>query len=282
MDTDSLKNSLLGLKSKLQNIEKDFGEKIEDVESKESKNKKIDKEIDNLVASKNDIVHLNIGGRIFQTKTETLLSVKESLFFKMVTERQQSNSKDEIFFDRSYIHFPIILNYLRTKKFSLKGMSKYDVEDVLCEAEFYGLSEIVIEASEVMKEIEFVKFEWNGQYSTGGTNRLEDISDKNLNNGFCINSPGWITIELNFEHEVGSCDIGGYNGNLNLFAVSNGANAKLMTSTDKVNWVEVGKTPSNYGNSITTVKFTKNTLCKYFKVQHTSFLGIGYLKLNKA
>ena len=282
MDT-SLKDSLLGLKSKLQNIEKDFGEKIIDVESKESKNLKLDKEIDFLVATKNNIVHLNIGGKIFQTKIETLQTIKESIFANMIKEKIEKNENlnEEIFFDRSYIHFPIILNYLRSQKFTLKGMIKYDVEDLLCEARFYGLSEIVIMAEEVMKEIEFVSFQFAGQYSNGGTNRLEDINDRNLNTGFCINSPGWIVIELNYEHEIGSVEIGGYNGNTSLFAVSNGANAQLMTSTDKVTWTEVGKTPSNYGNQITTVKCTKKTMCKYFKVNHNSYLGIGFLKLHK-
>ena len=224
MDADSLKNSLLGLKSKLQTIEKDFETKITNTENSETRNQKIEKEIDNIVKTKNNIIKLNIGGQVFETKYDTLMNIKESIFHNIMKEKLENKGdlNQEIFFDRSYNHFPLILNYLRTKKFTLKGLSRYDIEDILLEAEFYGLSEIVIEASELAKEIEFVSFEWTGQYSTGGTNKLSDLVSNNLNNGFCINSPGWITIELNFEHDIDGCEVGGYNGNTSLFGVTNG------------------------------------------------------------
>lgn len=283
MDTNDLKNSLLGLKSKLQNIEKDFSEKVEDVEQKEIKAKRLDEEIDFLVQTKNQIIKLNIGGKVFHTKIPTLLNMKESLFYKIITEKKEKNEdlNEEVFFDRSYQHFEIILNYLRTSKIALRGLSKYDAEEILCEARFYGLSEIVIEAEDLMKEVEFVSFTWNGQYSNGGTNKLEDLLDRSLLKGFCINSPGWITIELNYEHEVESIEVGGYNGNTSLFACSNGASAKILTSVDGSTFTEVGKLPTNHGNTIQNVKLNKS-LCKYIKFQHTSYLGIGFLQVNRS
>ena len=59
------------------------------------------------------------------------------------------------------------------------------------------------------------------------------------------------------------------------------ADSSILTSTDKIKWTDVGCLPSNYGNLITTVKL-KRSNCKYFKMNHTSYLGVGYLKLIKS
>jgi len=281
MDANSLKENLLGLKSKLQNIESGFSEKAQHLEEegvREKRNIKLEETINELVSIKDKNVTLNIGGKIFKTNVQTLTSINNNLFCKLLDGR--TDYKEEIFLDRSYKQFGTILNYMRTQKFNIKSLNKFDIIDLKREAEYYNLPIIVTELEERMKEVEFVKFEWTGQYSTGGTNRLEDISDRNLMTGFCINSPGWIVIELNFEHEIVSCEVGGYNGNTGLFAASNGANAKILTSVDKVNWVQVGQLPSNHGNTIQTIVLNPS-FCKYFKINHTSYLGLGFLKLNK-
>jgi hypothetical protein len=58
----------------------------------------------------------------------------------------------------------------------------------------------------------------------------------------------------------------------------NGSGASILTSKDKSSWVEVGKIPSNYTSTITTVKL-KRTVAKYIKFQHNSYLGIGFLNI---
>jgi hypothetical protein len=99
--------------------------------------------------------------------------------------------------------------------------------------------------------------------------------------GICTNYPGWIVLELNRECEFEDCEIGGWKGNTNIYASSNGSGASIMTSIDKVNWTTVGSIPSNFGNAITPVKVTR-TKAKYVKFNGTSYLGVGYFKIMKS
>ena len=117
------------------------------------------------------------------------------------------------------------------------------------------------------------------RYSTAaGTHNFEDIKTTDLNTGgICVDSPCNIQLELDFEHEFEKIEIGGWNGNSS-WAVYWGANAKIYTSRDKTNWTEVGTVPSDFGNKISIVS-VKKTTARYIKFQHTSWLGLGHLKI---
>jgi hypothetical protein len=275
----NIKNDLSGLKSRLENIEGEFDNKLKEVENKEEKFKKLDQQIDELVSKKDQIVKLNVGGKIFQTKTSTLLSVKDTLFSKIISSYiEKGETIGELFFDRSFNHFPMILDYLRTKKFSFGKLSKPELDDIEAECNYYGITEIEAIIEDMKKEIDFVSFESSGRYSTAGTHLLADLKNKNLMGGICVQSPYFITIELNFEHEFDTIEVGGWNGNSSLWYVGNGASAKILTSKDKTNFAEVGVLPSNLSATIQVVKL-KKTSAKYIKFQHNSYLGIGYLKI---
>jgi hypothetical protein len=282
MNTSLLKDDLMGLKSKLENLEKEFEVKLSDVNKKEEKFKQIDKQIEELVNKKDKIVKLNIGGKIFQTKTSTLFNVKDTLFYKLICSSLENNEDltKEIFIDRSYTYFPLILDFLRTKKFNLKGMSKFELDDLESEINYYGISDIQSVLEDLRKEVEFVSFTSTPQYSTAGTHRLEDLKNRNLTGGICVQSPYWITIELNFEHEITKLEIAGWNGNTSLWYPGNGAGAKILTSADNVNFVEVGTIPTTFGAAIITVPVTR-TMAKYIKFEHNSYLGLGFLNIPK-
>lgn len=274
-----LKDDLSGLKSKLENIEGEFENKLKEVENKETKFKKIDEQIEELISKKDSVIKLNVGGKIFLTKTSTLLSIKDTLFSKIVTSALDKNEAiNELFFDRSYDQFHIILDYLRTKNFSAKGMTKWEIDDLQAEADYYGITAISDVLLELQKEVEFVSFESSGRYSTAGTHNVKDLTDKSLMKGICVQSPYYIIIELNFEHEFDKIDVGGWNGNSSLWYIGNGSNAQIFTSKNKTTWDEVGKLPSNLGATITQVPL-KRSSGKYIKFQHNSYLGIGYLKI---
>ena len=275
----NIKSDLSGLKSRLENIEGEFDNKLKEVENKEEKFKKLDQQIDELVSKKDQIVKLNVGGKIFQTKTSTLLSVKDTLFSKIISSYlEKGETIGEIFFDRSFNHFPLILDYLRTKKFSFGKLSKPELDDIEAECNYYGINEIESIIEDMKKEIDFVSFESSGRYSTAGTHLLADLKNKNLMGGICVQSPYFITIELNFEHEFDTIEVGGWNGNSSLWYVGNGASANILTSKDKTNFVEVGTLPSNLSATIQVVKL-KKTSAKYIKFQHNSYVGLGYLKI---
>jgi len=270
---------LSGLKSRLENIEGEFESKLKEVESKESKFKRIDEQIEELISKKDTVIKLNVGGRIFQTKYSTLLSVKDTLFAKIISSAiDKGETITELFFDRSYTHFHLVLDYLRTKKFIPKGLAKSTIDELKVECEYYGITSIDEVLAEMMKEVDFISFESSGRYSTAGTHELKGLKDKTMMKGICVQSPYYITIELNFEHDFDTIEIGGWNGNSSLWYAGNGSNAQIMTSKDKNTWTQVGTIPSDYGATIKTVKL-KRSCAKYIKFQHNSYLGLGYLNV---
>jgi soluble cytochrome b562 len=274
-----LKDDLSGLKSKLLNIEGEFENKLKEVENKESKFKKIDEQIDELVNKKDSVIKLNVGGKIYQTKISTLLSVKDTLFTKIVSSALDNNETiTELFFDRSFDHFHIILDYLRTKQFNPKGMKKWQIDEMREECEYYGIGNIEEVLAEMQKEVEFINWENSGRYSTAGTHNLADLKDRTMMKGICVQSPYFITIEFNYEHEFEEIEVGGWGGNTSLWYPGNGANAQILTSKDKVTWVEIGKLPSTFTNVVTLLK-VKKTTAKYIKFQHNSYLGLGFLNI---
>lgn len=275
----NLKDDLLGLRSKLENLEKDFEVKLKDVEEKEAKFKKLDEQINELISTGDTVITLNVGGKIFQTKASTLLSKKDTLFYKLLsadTDGKEYFRIKEYFFDRNYQFFPFILDYLRTDKYCLKGFNKFELEDLLEDCEFYGLTEIIASFERMEKEAEFVNFDAAPRYSNAGTHRLEDLNDRSLMKGICVGSPFYITFELNYEHHIETIEIGGYNGNSGIWYVGNGSGASVHTSTDKVTWKLVGTV--NLGDTIQTINLTPS-IGRYIKFQHNSHLGIGYLKI---
>jgi hypothetical protein len=133
-----------------------------------------------------------------------------------------------------------------------------------------------------LDKIDFVSFESSGTYSANGqvagTTSVQDLKDKSLHNGLCVNSPGWIIIELNKEWEFDEIEIGGWGGNSTIWSLYNGRGASILTSTDKTNWQTVGSIPKNYSQHVQTVKLTR-TRAKYIKFNHNDYPGISFLKI---
>jgi hypothetical protein len=172
-----LKDSLLGLKDKLEILEKEFETKLTDSTLKEQKIKDIDAKIEELKDTKDAIINLNIGGKIFKTKTSTLLAFKDSLFYRLVGTNVEKGTEvpKDIFIDRSYTHFPKILDYLRTKQLSLKGFNKFDKQDILDELEYYGLD------NEFQKKKNEIEIGWDQGLSKAGECDVNPEDNKIMN-----------------------------------------------------------------------------------------------------
>jgi len=255
------------------------------VKLREEKLLLLDKEADRIINEQRDIVKFNVSGELFATKSSTLLNVKDSLFYKIVLSKKFDLSK-EIFIDRDFKFFGDIIDYLRSGNFNYsKFTSKQDLEELKAEADYYELVDITTALDERMKEPVFISFSFSGAYNTSGnvvgTNKLEDISDRNLNTGICATTPGWISFELNNEFEISKIEVAGYNGNTTYWGPSNGSGASIMISKDNINWTTVGSIPSNFASTIVQVDLIVST-GKYLKIQHNSYLGISYLKVLKA
>lgn len=279
-----LKSDLLLLKGRLESIEGQLHEQIKDLEKQEEKWKVMDDQVPELIKNQNQIIRINVSGKIFITKLETLLSIRDTLFYKLILSKK-FNLNQELFFDRSSRMFSVLLDYLRYKKICYKRFSRDELFDLRVEADYYEISDVANHLSQKYGSLEIVKFEFSGAYIVGnvpvGTNDLAQINDRSLTKGIVALTPGWITFELNYEFEIEQIEIGGFNGNNTQWGAENGANSTILTSVDKITWVNVGLIPSGFGTSIKTVNLTKS-LCKYLKFQSTGYLAIGFLEIKTA
>lgn len=177
--TTEFKDDVLGLKSKLELVEMQFQEKLKVMEEKEATFKVIDEKIQDIISKDTSLsIKLNIGGKIFNTKLSTLLSVKDTVFYRIIGDyvKNEKQLPEALFFDRSYDHFELILNFLRFKEFSLKKFSKFEKEDIKEEIEYYGLSDIL----NVSKKSE-IEIEWDEVNSKSGVFNIDKEDRKKIN-----------------------------------------------------------------------------------------------------
>ena len=279
-----LRDELFVLKSKLELLEKELTDQMMELEVKAEKWAQIDEEIEKIIKdNKNCNVSLDVGGQKYQTKIDTLLSIRDTLFYKLIYSKKIDLTK-ELFIDRDYKYFYIILSFLRNKKVNLNPYSTKELIDIKAEAEFYELTDLITNIDDVKTQAYFVSFEVNGNYTSGGTiagtQKIEDINDfedRSCQKGICAISPGWIILELNREIEFNEIEVAGWAGNSGIWASSNGSGSRLLTSVDKSTWLDVGTVGNNFG-TISNVKVTKSK-AKWIKIQGTSYLGIGYFKI---
>ena len=281
-----LRDELMNLKSKLEALEKDLTDQMMELEVKAEKWAKLDEEAENLVKVHQDVVCLDIGGKKFQTKLSTLLSTKDTLFYKLILS-QKLDLKQEIFIERNYNYFHVILSFLRNKKVNLNGYKTKELQDIYNEAEFYQVTELLDLVDELSREIKYLSYTSNGEYRSGntlaGTNNIEhlnDFEDRSMKNGICATSPGWIILELNREVEFSEVEIAGWGGNTSVWAQSNGSGCKIYTSVDKIQWTDVGTHTGGYDRISKIV--CRKTTARYVKIQSTTYLGVGYFKIIKS
>jgi hypothetical protein len=283
-----LRDELLGLKTKLEDLEAELTNQMLELEVKAEEWHKRDEEVEETIKkNKNQVITLNVGGKKFQTKLETLLSMKDTLFSKIFLSGRLDLNK-EIFIDRSYFLFHYILSYLRNKKLISTALNNQQIDELMEEASFYEIQELIDILEEMKREIKYVKFESSGTYVSGtitaGTNNIEDLNnfeDRSMMKGICCSYGGWIILELIREAEFEEFEVGGWGGNPNIWGPSNGASATVLTSIDKATWITVGSLPSNYGAMIQNVKVTRSK-AKWIKFQCSSYLGIGYFKIKRS
>jgi len=284
--TDTLKEDLVGLKAKLELVESNLQDQMKELKNREERWKLMDEKIRNFVLNENEIIRLNVGGDSFATKLGTLVSVKDTLFYKIVIY-EKFDMKKEIFFDRFSNYFSYILDYLRYKRLNYNRFKRLELEELLIEADYYEVSDISDKITNMLKEIRFLNFEINAPFISSGTTagsqnveHINDHEDRTLMNGIVACTPGWIIFQLNETWEFNSIEVAGWNGNTGIFSPTNGAGATILTSIDKKTWTNVGSLPTNFGANISTVSLL-NSSANYIKFQGTGYIGIGYLKINK-
>jgi len=130
------------------------------------------------------IVRLNVGGKEFITTPATLESANGSVLYSIVKHTRvlggaKLGSDQEIFIDRDGTHFAFVLAWLRAKSCSsaYKPPPMEYREDVLIEAEYYTLTDLVdlltrckSTISESISQLEFLKLKTMGAFDFDGSN----------------------------------------------------------------------------------------------------------------
>jgi len=272
------------VKNRLEKIEEQLTTQSKEIETRENKWERIEKNLSYVVNTQGERIRLNIGGSVFSTSVNTLMSIRDSFLARLV-ESGKINIKEEIFIDRSPSIFPFILDFYRYKVINYKKVGKANMQLLKEDADYYGITEISNYLEDRLKEPVFVKMDFNAPYVykgiTAGTNGVEDIGSKDQTKGICAASPAKIVIEMNAEWDFKEMEIGGWTGNSTIWYADNGAGAKIFSSSDKIKWTEIGKVPSGFGTKPKTIKLNKVATGKYVKFEHGSYLGIGYLRVVK-
>jgi hypothetical protein len=281
MDGVVLKERILAMKARVDKTETELITQINNLSVLDSLWNEIDSYAEYIRLNKQDVVNFNVCGKKFTTSMETLLNIKDTFFYKLVTSKKV-NLNNEIFINRDPKFFNLILDYLRRKSINLKRFNNEELQRFKFEAEYFELNDILNEIGDNTLEIELVGFEFSGPYMSGtteiGSNNLDAVLERNLGSGgICANSPGFITFELNKEWEIDAVEVGGYTGNSSYWSYENGYGADIEVSTDKEKWTKIGTIPSGYGSNIATVRFERKK-ARWVRFKHNSLLGLGFVK----
>ncbi|RUS29600.1 BTB/POZ protein [Jimgerdemannia flammicorona] len=86
-----------------------------------------------------EIVHLNVGGKLFVTKRSSLLSVPNTFFHDLLASHIPLRLDGNFFIDRDPEPFKYILNYLRRGGHFVLPQDPVLRREIICEADFYRI-----------------------------------------------------------------------------------------------------------------------------------------------
>eukprot|EP01018_Ginkgo_biloba_P041237 Gb_00068 [translate_table: standard] len=86
----------------------------------------------------NKTININVGGRIFQTSSETLKHSDAGSLLASIIQTPYGLPNEEPLFDRDRELFALLLSLLRTGKLPSKSRN-FHIDDIIDEASFYGL-----------------------------------------------------------------------------------------------------------------------------------------------
>lgn len=115
----NLRNRLSNMKIKLESVCSGLNKEVLELNQLKQKWNNYDIEAQNILLGNEKIIKFNVSGKIFATKMQTLMSVKDTLFYKMIMSNRFNFDKI-IYFDRPHTYFQIILDYIRYKRFQPK------------------------------------------------------------------------------------------------------------------------------------------------------------------
>ncbi|KAI3505129.1 hypothetical protein L1887_27045 [Cichorium endivia] len=92
-----------------------------------------------------NIITIDVGGQIFQTTKQTLTLAGSETLFSSLFDSSNQNNNGVPFIDRDPELFSILLSLLRTGNLPSKAKA-FDIQDIIFEARFYGISDLLVES----------------------------------------------------------------------------------------------------------------------------------------
>lgn len=114
---------------------------VENIKEKEYVHHCLLQKINNSLQNSNNIIVLNIGGKIFNTNKQTLMSIKNTYFYGLMVnnEKFKLNPNGVYFIDRDPIVFDRILNFLRTGNLNINELTPYLITILNDDLDYYCL-----------------------------------------------------------------------------------------------------------------------------------------------
>jgi hypothetical protein len=284
MDGNKLKDQFFEIKSRIERVESDLKEQIADLSDKQEKWNKLEEIADKIkIQHGHKKVRFNIFGKRFTTTIDTLLSAKDSLFYKMVLSNEVDlvNYDEELFFEVDPVMFSHVLDFIRTREINLKRFTTIQIRELRNVAQYFEVTDL-LELIGPDSDVYFIKMETSGAYYYNGivgSNKVEDINDPNPMTGTCATTPGWIILELSKQCDIEAITLHGYQGHSSGWSCENGYNSYIKVSTDKSNWKQVGTIPSGFGTQNKTISFSPVT-ARYIKFEAvSSYVGLSWVKV---
>jgi len=137
----SLKDNLNKIKDVMKDLEVDFYNKDKELQEQSLKFTSVDKIINDTIKEDDYKIKINIGGKIFTLRLSQLVTHKDTLFYFIIFNYVKTHEfPKEIFIDRNYTYFHVIIEYLIFNSISLCKYNAQDRQEIKKEFEFYGIS----------------------------------------------------------------------------------------------------------------------------------------------
>jgi hypothetical protein len=271
-------DELEDVKKIINNIEEKTRNELKSQQERTDRLEGIDNKIETiLVEAADKIIFINIGGKVFNAKLSTLVSIKDSIFYHLLVQHEGLllNSKEKpLFIDRDFTYFPVILDYLKYGKYKIPNEKLYS--EYMEEFRFYNLLNVYEKKSnETEKKI--VDFNFTCLNIIRSIPSVEELKANKEKVGIACRENSEILFTFDSIYHIQKILARGIIDND--WDEKSGRNAQIYSSGNGDTWTKVGKIPKNFGKVNVIIPLSRNN-SKYIKIStnYISRLGIGFIE----
>lgn len=309
--TDDMSSTIKMLKNKLTNLEKNYEEKLVEVELREKKKQRLEEKLKTVVGLQKQLITFNIGGEYMQLNKKVIFNCGYDNIFKDVVTNieKMGRSPDDIknvFIDRNAKNLSHIAEIMRksfnkssrdlkiclSSELDLKAFQadiefyfKQDAENVMSDYEIYKISlgkDTSISLSDLITGFSIKTALPSENLDPYRANTVKDLLKKNNTKALFVSYDSTLVFELKEMTKISSIELKPFSFDLDSWIPSEGAGTFIFGSSDNIEWDFLNSIPDDYGTEFDItylVTFDPKNL-KYIKFQTGEFtLSISYIKV---